>query len=117
MGSIRAPSTDFSQEIDVDPVDQLPPKPPMDSVDAAAPMTVPCYKLFSYADSWDYFLMLVGGLAAITHGASIPVFFIFFGRLLDTLGSATAIPTNLEEEARTVSLNHCLLCCGRFESA
>eukprot|EP00250_Pteridium_aquilinum_P022328 c25352_g1_i3 orf=1-3525(-) len=58
-------------------------------------MTVPFYKLFSYADAWDYILMIVGALAAGAHGVSLPVFFIYFGRLLHSLGGATAYPDTL----------------------
>eukprot|EP00250_Pteridium_aquilinum_P022329 c25352_g1_i4 orf=3-1601(-) len=51
-------------------------------------MTVPFHKLFSYADAWDYILMIVGALAAGAHGASLPVFFIYFSKLLQTIGGA-----------------------------
>lgn len=51
------------------------------------PQTVPLYKLFCFATPLDYFLMLVGTLAAMTHGASFPVFFIFFARLIETMGT------------------------------
>ncbi|KAF7079885.1 hypothetical protein CFC21_084056 [Triticum aestivum] len=44
---------------------------------------VPFMKLFSFADRWDYVLMAVGSVGACAHGASVPVFFIFFGKLIN----------------------------------
>uniref|UniRef100_H2ZPW7 Bile salt export pump n=1 Tax=Ciona savignyi TaxID=51511 RepID=H2ZPW7_CIOSA len=43
--------------------------------------TVPYYKLFRYADSLDIFLMVIGAVASVVHGAGLPVLFIFFGEL------------------------------------
>ena len=51
---------------------------------------VPYYRLFSQADALDYLLMLVGGAAAVAHGASFPVFLIFLGKLIDSLGAMSA---------------------------
>ncbi|KAE8723614.1 ABC transporter B family member 2 [Hibiscus syriacus] len=42
---------------------------------------VPLLKLFSFADFYDYVLMALGCIAACLHGASVPVFFVFFGKL------------------------------------
>lgn len=36
---------------------------------------------FRYAGSLDYFLLLVGTVAAVIHGAAMPLMFIFFGDL------------------------------------
>ncbi|KAH7281015.1 hypothetical protein KP509_36G025500 [Ceratopteris richardii] len=52
--------------------------------------TIPVYKLFSFADKLDYLIMLIGSLGAAAHGAAVPVFFIFFGKLIDTMGSANS---------------------------
>ncbi|GAV77509.1 ABC_tran domain-containing protein/ABC_membrane domain-containing protein [Cephalotus follicularis] len=47
---------------------------------------VSLFKLFTFADSFDYVLMGLGSIGAIVHGASVPVFFIFFGQLINTVG-------------------------------
>lgn len=53
---------------------------------------VPFLKLFSFADRWDYVLMAVGSVGACAHGASVPVFFIFFGKLINIIGIASFFP-------------------------
>jgi hypothetical protein len=54
--------------------------------------SVPFYQLFSFADSIDYFLMVVGTFGAIIHGAALPVFFLFFGKLLNGFGANSNNP-------------------------
>ena len=56
---------------------------------------VPFLKLFSFADQWDCVLMTVGSLGACAHGASVPVFFIFFGKLINIIGIAYLFPTTV----------------------
>ncbi|MCO5556388.1 hypothetical protein L7F22_009937 [Adiantum nelumboides] len=70
-----------------------------------AVQSIPFYKLFSYADSLDWFLMLIGALGAAVHGAAVPVFFIFFGKLIDTLGSPIVNLNDLSHEAAKYSLD------------
>ncbi|KAK7264798.1 hypothetical protein RJT34_32409 [Clitoria ternatea] len=41
--------------------------------------TVPLYKLFSFADSWDYLLMSVGTISAVCNGISMPLKFTIIG--------------------------------------
>ncbi|XP_078438546.1 ABC transporter B family member 2-like isoform X2 [Wolffia australiana] len=66
---------------------------------------VPFLKLFSFADSWDIFLMTVGGLGACVHGASVPVFFIFFGKLINIIGLAYLFPTAVSDRVAKYSLD------------
>lgn len=56
------------------------------------PKTVPFFKLFAFADAYDYLLMFVGSVGACIHGASVPVFFIFFGKLINIIGMAYLFP-------------------------
>uniref|UniRef100_A0A2P2K8Z8 ABC transporter B family member 2-like n=1 Tax=Rhizophora mucronata TaxID=61149 RepID=A0A2P2K8Z8_RHIMU len=49
-------------------------------------------KLFAFADFYDYVLMGLGSIGAIAHGASVPVFFIFFGKLINIIGMAYLFP-------------------------
>jgi ATP-binding cassette subfamily B (MDR/TAP) protein 1 len=49
--------------------------------------TVPFYKLFSFADSWDYLLMIVGTTSAVGNGVSMPLMAIIIGDTLDAFGA------------------------------
>ncbi|KAL0331767.1 UNVERIFIED_CONTAM: ABC transporter B family member 2 [Sesamum angustifolium] len=59
---------------------------------AATTKSVGLRKLFAFADGYDYFLMFVGSVGACVHGASVPVFFIFFGQLINIIGLAYLFP-------------------------
>ena len=63
---------------------------------------VPFLKLFSFADRWDCVLMAVGSLGACAHGASVPVFFIFFGKLINIIGLAYLFPTTVSSRVAKV---------------
>lgn len=65
---------------------------------------VPFAKLFAFADGWDYLLMTIGSLGACAHGASVPVFFIFFGKLINIIGIAYLFPTTVSHRVAMVSI-------------
>lgn len=73
------------------------------------------HKLFSFADKVDYVLMVVGGTAAVLHGAAVPVFFIYFSRLINDLGHSMGDPMKQTAEVSRYSMNffylgiHCLV--------
>ncbi|KAH0660368.1 hypothetical protein KY289_029116 [Solanum tuberosum] len=48
--------------------------------------TVPFYKLFSFADSTDIVLMIIGTIGAIGNGLSLPIMTVLFGELTDSFG-------------------------------
>ncbi|KAA8528153.1 hypothetical protein F0562_035596 [Nyssa sinensis] len=48
--------------------------------------TVPYYKLFSFADSTDYVLILVGTIGAIGSGLCMPLMALLFGELSNSFG-------------------------------
>lgn len=48
--------------------------------------TVPFYKLFSYADTSDRMLMLIGAVAAVANGMSVPLMTIILGDAMDAFG-------------------------------
>ncbi|EPS60666.1 hypothetical protein M569_14136, partial [Genlisea aurea] len=48
--------------------------------------SLPFYRLFSFADKYDYALMTAGTLGAAVHGASMPVFFLLFGEMVNGFG-------------------------------
>nr|XP_043626218.1 ABC transporter B family member 21-like [Erigeron canadensis] len=50
---------------------------------------VPYHKLFTFADTVDYFLMLIGTINAIGNGISMPIQAVIFGELIDTFGETT----------------------------
>ncbi|KAI9125379.1 hypothetical protein K1719_003995 [Acacia pycnantha] len=66
---------------------------------------VPLLKLFSFADSYDYVLMTIGSVGACVHGASVPVFFIFFGKLINVIGLAYLFPQQASHQVAKYSLD------------
>lgn len=61
--------------------------------------TVPFFKLFGFADTTDQFFMLVGTIAAIGNGLSLPLMTILFGELTDSFGQNQ----NIHDVVRVVS--------------
>lgn len=64
--------------------------------------TVPLYKLFSFADSLDHLLMIVGTIAAAGNGISMPLMTILFGDLINSFGKVSN-PTDMVHEVSKVS--------------
>lgn len=64
--------------------------------------SIPLYQLFSFADGLDYVLMIMGTIGACVHGASIPIFFIFFGKLINAFGSHASEPHVMAKEVAKV---------------
>ncbi|KAL8522684.1 hypothetical protein ACS0TY_012863 [Phlomoides rotata] len=48
--------------------------------------TVPFYKLFTFADSFDKILMIVGSIAAVGNGLCMPLMTILLAQLIDSFG-------------------------------
>lgn len=66
---------------------------------------VPLIKLFKFADTYDYFLMFVGSIGACVHGASVPVFFIFFGKMINIIGLAYLFPAQASHKVAKYALD------------
>ncbi|TKY58285.1 ABC transporter B family member 2 [Spatholobus suberectus] len=66
---------------------------------------VPLLKLFSFADFYDCVLMAVGSVGACVHGASVPVFFIFFGKMINVIGFAYLFPKEASHEVAKYALD------------
>jgi ATP-binding cassette subfamily B (MDR/TAP) protein 1 len=49
--------------------------------------TVPFHKLFTFADSTDILLMVVGTIGAIGNGLGLPLMTLLFGEMIDSFGS------------------------------
>ncbi|CAA3021805.1 ABC transporter B family member 2-like [Olea europaea subsp. europaea] len=70
-----------------------------------SPEKVSFLKLFAFADAYDYFLMFIGSIGACVHGASVPVFFIFFGKLINIIGLAYLFPKEASHKVAKYSLD------------
>ncbi|KAL2641264.1 hypothetical protein R1flu_008851 [Riccia fluitans] len=71
--------------------------------------SVPYYKLYCFSDPFDWLLIFIGTLGACTHGSAIPVFFIFFGKLIDAFGANYMHPEIMAAEVRKYSLYFVIL--------
>lgn len=67
--------------------------------------SVSIFKLFAFADPLDYFLIFLGTLGAAVHGCALPVFFLFFGKLLNGFGSYANQPEKMANIVGTVSID------------
>ncbi|KAG9454516.1 hypothetical protein H6P81_007420 [Aristolochia fimbriata] len=76
-----------------------------DDEEEANKRVVPFLKLFAFADFYDYVLMFVGSVGACVHGASVPVFFIFFGKLINIIGIAYLFPASVSHRVAKYSLD------------
>ncbi|GMP28913.1 hypothetical protein CsSME_00004257 [Camellia sinensis var. sinensis] len=59
---------------------------PMPAAEKKKEQSLPFYQLFSFADKYDWALMISGSLGAIVHGSSMPVFFLLFGEMVNGFG-------------------------------
>ncbi|KAK0606665.1 hypothetical protein LWI29_002414 [Acer saccharum] len=73
--------------------------------------TVPYYKLFSFADSTDILLMVVGTIAAIGNGICTPLMALLFGGFVNSFGD-NANMKQMVDEVSKVSLKFLFLAIG-----
>ncbi|KAK3428800.1 hypothetical protein EUGRSUZ_E00260 [Eucalyptus grandis] len=76
-----------------------------DKAERKKPQRVSLLKLFSFADFYDCVLMAVGSVGACVHGVSVPVFFIFFGKLINVIGMAYLFPKEASHKVAKYSLD------------
>ncbi|WCJ23196.1 ABC transporter B family member 11 [Euphorbia peplus] len=73
--------------------------------------TIPFYKLFSFADSLDILLMLIGTIAAIGNGLCMPLMTVLLGQLIDSADHSLVINVVAHNVAK-VSLKFVYLAFG-----
>lgn len=66
--------------------------------------SLPFYQLFSFADKYDYLLMISGSFGAIIHGSSMPFFFLLFGQMVNGFGKNQSDLHKLTAEVSKVLL-------------
>ncbi|KAI3464812.1 hypothetical protein Pfo_021475 [Paulownia fortunei] len=76
---------------------------PSDST-AKNQQTVSFFRLFAAADKVDYVLMFIGSIGACLQGAALPVFFVLFGRMINSLGSLSLDPHRFSSEVSKYAL-------------
>ncbi|KAL3719224.1 hypothetical protein ACJRO7_004219 [Eucalyptus globulus] len=66
--------------------------------------SLPFYQLFSFADKYDWLLMISGSLGAIIHGSSMPVFFLLFGEMVNGFGKNQSDLKKMTQEVSKYAL-------------
>ncbi|KAM7279225.1 hypothetical protein ACFE04_006359 [Oxalis oulophora] len=66
--------------------------------------SLPFYQLFSFADKFDWLLMICGSIGAIIHGSSMPVFFLLFGEMVNGFGKNQADLHKMTQEVSKYAL-------------
>ncbi|XP_073224373.1 ABC transporter B family member 9-like [Cicer arietinum] len=71
---------------------------------------VPFYKLFTFADSLDVMLMIIGTISALANGMTQPIMTLILGKIINTFGSSD--PHHIVKEVAKVSLLFVYLAIG-----
>ena len=64
--------------------------------------SVPFFKLFSFADKFDQFLIVSGAIAAALNGLTLPLMTILFGQLIDAFGENASTTDQVQREVSKV---------------
>lgn len=83
----------------------------------AADPKVPFHKLFSFADSTDVLLMIVGTIGAIGNGVAMPLMTILFGEMINSFGSNQDNIKDIVHVVSKVSLKFVYLAVGSLVAA
>ncbi|WZZ47993.1 hypothetical protein YC2023_048100 [Brassica napus] len=78
--------------------------------------TVTFYKLFAFADSFDFLLMTLGTLGSIGNGLGFPIMTILFGDLVDAFGE-NQTDSNVADKVSKVALKFVWLGIGTLAAA
>ncbi|PNY10515.1 ABC transporter B family member 4-like protein [Trifolium pratense] len=79
--------------------------------------TVPFHKLFTFADSTDILLMVVGTIGAIGNGLGLPLMTLLFGQMINSFGSNQSNTDDVVQQVSKVSLKFVYLAVGCGVSA
>ncbi|KAL8162250.1 hypothetical protein V2J09_013739 [Rumex salicifolius] len=79
--------------------------------------SVPFYKLFSFANSTDKILMVVGSICAAGHGACMPIMIVLFGDVIDAFGQNQDTTSHVIHVVSQVALKFVYLSSGVAVSA
>lgn len=82
--------------------DNTEPVKAMQDSDKKKEQSLPFYKLFSFADKYDWVLMILGSVGAVIHGSSMPVFFLLFGEMVNGFGKNQSDLTTMTQEVSKV---------------
>ncbi|XP_010256924.1 PREDICTED: ABC transporter B family member 19 [Nelumbo nucifera] len=66
--------------------------------------SLPFYQLFSFADKYDWVLMIAGSIGAVVHGSAMPVFFLLFGDMVNGFGKNQSDLKKMTEEVAKYAL-------------
>lgn len=80
----ESPSPYMDSGLEAYPVEEDEPADEVEEVEPP-PAAVPFSRLFACADWFDWFLMLVGALAAAAHGIALVVYLHYFGKSINLL--------------------------------
>ncbi|KAK7259118.1 hypothetical protein RIF29_24716 [Crotalaria pallida] len=74
--------------------------------------TVPYYKLFSFADSTDIVLMIVGTIGAVGNGVGMPLMTLLLGQVINNFGDNQSSTTNIVNDVSKICLKYVYLGIG-----
>lgn len=86
-------------------MEEAPESKPVPAAKKTKEQSLPFFKLFSFADKYDWLLMAGGSLGAVIHGSAMPVFFLLFGEMVNGFGKNQSDMKKMTEEVSKVYKN------------
>ncbi|XXG38977.1 hypothetical protein AAC387_Pa01g0057 [Persea americana] len=85
-------------------MEEAPESKPVPAAKKTKEQSLPFFKLFSFADKYDWLLMAGGSLGAVIHGSAMPVFFLLFGEMVNGFGKNQSDMKKMTEEVSKYAL-------------